>query len=120
MRGLDEDTDIHVVWRADIGSDAPPADGYLPDYQRDELCTVPVSQANEARELLNKGWFWRGKETGWSSIRETGVFPGMVIMLPTTVGGYSSEEGWTGKTSDGPNDIHYSGSLFLGHRNAVN
>ncbi|WP_448871759.1 type I-G CRISPR-associated helicase/endonuclease Cas3g [Desulfobulbus propionicus] len=106
VRGLDEDTDIHVVWRADIGSDAPPSDGYLPDYQREELCTVPISQVKEARELLNKGWFWRGKETGWSSVRETGVFPGMIIMLPTTVGGYSSEEGWTGKTSDEPNDIH--------------
>lgn len=106
VRGLDEDTDIHVLWRTEINSDAPPTNDYLPDFQREELCAVPISQARATRNLLYKGWFWCGKDTGWVSVRETDIFPGMTIMLPAVVGGYSQTEGWTGQDDHKPDDIH--------------
>ncbi len=109
VRGLDEDTDVHVLWRDTLNDSEPPADS--PDFQHDEICAVPISQAKAAAALLNKGWFYRGKEAGWASVRDTGVFPGMTIVLPTDAGGYSIQLGWTGNAAEKPADIHQSANL---------
>ncbi len=66
VRGLDDDTDLQVLWRenwlqrdGDEGTGEP---GFSPDFQRDELCPVPIGKAKAARDILAKGWLWRGKE----------------------------------------------------------
>jgi CRISPR-associated endonuclease/helicase Cas3 len=99
VRGLDSDTDVYVLWR----DRWPQHDGkldFFPDYQRDELCPVPIGKALAARHILEQGWLWRGKESGWISVRESGVAPGMTVLLPLSAGGYDNSIGWTGESED--------------------
>ena len=110
VRGLDEDADLQVLWR-DL---QPEQDGHpdpFPDYQRDELCPVPIGKARVARHLLDQGWIWRGKESGWISVRDSGLAPGMTILLPLSTGGYDAEIGWTGKPEDNRHRSHYRSEL---------
>ncbi len=104
VRGLDEDTDVHVLWREswlqEDGEDGTGKPGFTPDYQRDELCPVPIGRALQARDVLNQGWLWRGREAGWTSVRDTGIVPGMTILLPLYAGGYDEDAGWTGGRLD--------------------
>jgi CRISPR-associated endonuclease/helicase Cas3 len=108
VRGLDNDTDFQVCWREPWSEDdGPPT--FTPDYQRDELCSVPISKARDpkAREVLNRGWLWRGKESGWLSVRDAGIAPGMSILLPLSAGGYDNVSGWTGDKPDNKHSSHY-------------
>ena len=129
VRGIDPDSDIYVLWR-DWDSDGEGKPAFWPDYQREELCPVPIGKTKdgEARNILNKGWLWRGKDSGWISIRTLGdVAPGMSILLPTSAGGYHPETGWTGDPhhrpescyieSEGPSDDDMLSSLTHGWRN---
>lgn len=120
VRGLDEDTDIQVLWRDWSTSNRETTPPFWPDFQRDELCPVSIGKVKEARGLLNHGWLWRGKGNGgsdreWVSVASLGdVAPGMTILLPTSAGGYDERTGWTGKAdnkvtscyieNDGPTD----------------
>ncbi len=106
VRGLDEDTDIQVCWR-EAWSENDEAPDFLPGYQRDELCSVPVSKAKEARDVLNRGWIWRGKVSGWISVRDAGLAPGMTVLLPLSAGGYDDAAGWTGQKDDNKHASHY-------------
>ena len=106
VRGLDEDTDVQVLWR----DGWPERDGkpdFVPDFQRDELCSVPIGKASKARGILSHGWIWRGKESGWMSVRESGITPGMTILLPLSAGGYDESVGWTGEAKDNNHISHY-------------
>jgi CRISPR-associated endonuclease/helicase Cas3 len=106
VRGLDEDTDLQVLWR----DGWPESDGrpdFVPDFQREELCIVPIGKAFKARSVLDQGWIWRGKESGWMSVREAGIAPGMTILLPLSAGGYDVKSGWTGETTDNKHTSHY-------------
>ncbi|MBE2283335.1 MAG: DEAD/DEAH box helicase [Prosthecobacter sp.] len=100
VRGTDTDTDFQVLWREWDGS--KPDHNYQPDFQRQELCSVPFGKVKDARAILSKGWVWRGKEAGWISVRDSDVYPGMTILLPSTAGGYSVDAGWTGNEKDQP------------------
>jgi CRISPR-associated endonuclease/helicase Cas3 len=132
VRGLDEDTDIQVLWRDWSDSKEGSAPRFWPDYQRDELCSVSISKVKEARSILNQGWIWRGKGNGendqnWISIASLGdVAPGMTILLPTSAGGYDVQIGWTGRSesqvascyveNDGPTDDDTLSYLKTGWR----
>ncbi len=106
VRGLDDDTDLQVCWREPWSeNDGPPE--FVPDYQRDELCSVPIGKALKARDVLNRGWLWRGKESGWISVRDAGIAPGMTILLPLSAGGYDNAAGWTGNKDDKKHSSHY-------------
>jgi CRISPR-associated endonuclease/helicase Cas3 len=111
VRGLDDDTDLQVLWRdiwlqvdGEEGTDAP---GFTPDFQRNELCSVPIGKAFKARDILSQGWLWRGKEAGWVSMRDLQPAPGMAILLPLTTGGYNMATGWTGDKADNKHGSHY-------------
>ena len=106
VRGLDEDTDLQVCWREAWSEDDAPPD-FSPDYQRDELCSVPIGKALKAREVLNRGWLWRGKESGWISVRDAGLAPGMTILQPLSAGGYDNAAGWTGDKADNKHSSHH-------------
>ncbi len=106
VRGLDGDTDLQVCWReAWSENDRPPE--FVPEYQRDELCSVPIGKARKARDVLNRGWLWRGKESGWISVRDADIAPGMTILLPLSAGGYDNAAGWTGNKDDKKHSSHY-------------
>ena len=107
VRGLDDDTDLQVLWRDPWSEDDRKPD-FIPDFHRDELCSVPIGKAKDskAREVLNRGWLWRGKESGWMSIRESGIAPGMTILLPLSAGGYDVNAGWTGEQKDKNHPSH--------------
>jgi CRISPR-associated endonuclease/helicase Cas3 len=107
VRGLDEDTDLQVCWRESWPEKEDGTPDFSPDFQRDELCSVPISKALKSREVLNHGWIWRGKESGWLSVRDAGIAPGMTILLPLTAGGYDHAAGWTGDKTDKNHTSHY-------------
>ena len=112
VRGPDTDTDFQVLWRTRLGREEEwdglkPDFNFHPDFQRQELCSVSIGKEKDARAILNQGWVWRGKEAGWISVRDSGVYPGMTILLPSKAGGYSVESGWTGSEKDQPvSDIY--------------
>ena len=105
VRGLDNDTDLQVLWRDPWSEDDRKPD-FIPDFHRDELCSVPIGKAFKSRAVLDKGWLWRGKESGWMSVRESGIAPGMTILLPLSAGGYDVDAGWTGEQKDNKHPSH--------------
>ena len=105
VRGLDDDTDLQVLWRDPWSEDDRKPD-FIPDFHRDELCSVPIGKAFKSRAVLDKGWLWRGKESGWMSVRESGIAPGMTILLPLSAGGYDVDAGWTGEQKDKNHPSH--------------
>jgi CRISPR-associated endonuclease/helicase Cas3 len=112
VRGLDDDTDLQVLWRESWPQKKDEAEGtgepgFSPDFQRDELCPVPIGKALKSREVLNHGWLWRGKDSGWVSVRDAGLAPGMTILLPLSAGGYDNDAGWTGEKAHNEFLPHY-------------
>ena len=106
VRGLDVSADLQVCWREPWSTNDVQPDSF-PDYQRDELCPVSIREAKDARDILNHGWLWRGKESGWLSMRDIQPMPGMTILLPLTAGGYDNASGWTGDRADNKHTSHY-------------
>ena len=106
VRGLDDDTDLQVCWREVWSEDHGPPE-FVCNYQRDELCSVPIRTALKARDVLNRGWLWRGKDSGWISVRDAGIAPGMTILLPLSAGGYDKDAGWTGNKDNNKHSSHY-------------
>ena len=108
VRGMDDDTDLQVLWRDSWPRNARAGKpDFTPDFQRNELCSVPLRKARDAREILERGWLWRGKESGWISVRDAGIAPGMAILLRLSSGGYDNDAGWTGKATDNMHVSHY-------------
>ncbi len=112
VRGLDDDSDLQVLWRESWLQKNDEEEGtgeprFTPDFQRDEFCPVPIGKANKSREVLNHGWLWRGKESGWVSVRDAGFAPGMTILLPLEAGGYDTDAGWTGEKAHQNFTPHY-------------
>jgi CRISPR-associated endonuclease/helicase Cas3 len=93
VRGDDPETDVGVFWRqlADSGGTTD-----QPSPQRSELCSVP---ATAMKAFLKKdkveGFIWDHIDGEWRQIREPDreIHPGLTVLLPTRVGGYS-ELGW--------------------------
>jgi len=91
-----DDHDVHVFWR-DIPENFAPSLAE-PGPERDEFCAVPVG---DLRDWLNKkhrgrtAWRWDHLTRQWT--RLGAVFPGLVLMLRASDGGYNPDTGWTGK-----------------------
>lgn len=104
VRGMDEDTDVLVLWREWDGADkgAPPPFFY--DVQHDEICAVPIGKL-KAFANWHDGWLWLGKERGWVSAATQGVFPGATLLLPVSAGGYAADRGWTGLDGNRPESL---------------
>ena len=104
IRTSDADTDVQLAWR-DLGDDAPAREAPAP--QRDELCRVPVWQA----EKLLKGkraWRWDSLEGEWRKVER--FFPGLVIVAPRTAGGYDDTLGFTADPKSVPSIVSAFGS----------
>jgi len=110
VRGLDDDTDVYVLWREWEGND--PNTSFRGDIGRDELCSVPISRLKGKRGFPNwqKGWLWLRKERvsghgrrnqgDWVRAGSQGISPGATLLLPKSAGGYLAERGWTGNSDD--------------------
>jgi CRISPR-associated endonuclease/helicase Cas3 len=92
VRGDDPETDVQVFWR-ELGKDKVEQTGP----HRLELCNVPVGAIKAFLDKSDKqfGYNWDHLDEEWRLIRDPRreVRPGMTILLPTTVGGYS-DLGW--------------------------
>lgn len=88
---------VQVFWR-DLGESKPVEDE--PQPRREELCNVPI-QDLDLKKINNgnkkRAWRWDHLEGEWRSVEY--FFPGLVVMLDASVGGYTSEEGW-GKSKE--------------------
>ncbi len=86
-----DDTDAQVAWRA-LADDKPPAESD-PKPTRDELCRVPVHALND---FLKKqpAYAWDPLARKWLPVKR--VHPGMICILPASLGGYDDRLGWTG------------------------
>lgn len=110
VRGLDEDTDVLVLWREWEGADNGSPPPFFYDVQHDELCAVPISRlTGKERGFSNwrRGWLWLGKERGWVSAATQGLLPGATLLLPMNAGGYVADHGWTGLDSDKPESLFH-------------
>ncbi len=111
VRGLDEETDVYVLWREWKGGD--PNEHFDGDIGPDELCALPINRlTGKERGFPNwrEGWLWLGKrrrkQGGWVRAADKGIQPGATLLLPTSAGGYDRDRGWTGKDKDKPEDLY--------------
>jgi CRISPR-associated endonuclease/helicase Cas3 len=93
-----EDRDVSAFWRVIEGKPGTLRD--MPWPARDELCPVPVG---EMRTFLDKekkdGFILDFIKNEWRKLRPGDkVVPGMTVLLPSTVGGYTEASGWDGGT----------------------
>jgi CRISPR-associated endonuclease/helicase Cas3 len=104
VRGDDPDTDVQVFWR-DF-SDSP---GDQASPERRELCNVPFLQFRRFIEGKDgaDAFIWDHLEDKWVTLEPKQVRPGLAILLPADVGGYSLALGWdaTSKTKVNPVDL---------------
>lgn len=103
VRGIENETDIYVVWREWDG-DEPPF-GF--DIGRQEICRVPIWHVLGRRELgvaswnaVNQGFIWQGQERRWQRASRDNLLPGATLLLPVEAGGYADTLGWTGNSAD--------------------
>jgi CRISPR-associated endonuclease/helicase Cas3 len=92
VRGDDSDLDVQVFWR-DIPEGGPNRDE--PSPQRQELCGVPVTSFGRflAARKHAAGYIWDHLDEEWVKVDPKQLRPGMAILFPATVGGYS-DLGW--------------------------
>ncbi|MCK4269064.1 MAG: hypothetical protein KAW93_01140, partial [Methanogenium sp.] len=85
-----DDMDFSVFWR-DI-DESKISDESLP--HRDELCSVPV---NNIQDLVKKYKvrIWDHLDGNWKVVRNySEIYPGVLAMLDSKQGGYTSDKGW--------------------------
>lgn len=83
---------VQVFWR-DLGETKPAEDE--PQPRCEELCNVPIQDLDLKKINANnktRAWRWDHLEGEWRRVEY--CFPGLVVMLDSSVGGYSAEEGW--------------------------
>jgi len=86
IREVDEHH-VQVFWR-EVTQKAPPASDELGP-AREELCSVPLGEINLGKR---KAWRWDHLEKQWS--QPAALYPGLVLMLAASEGGYDKKSGW--------------------------
>jgi CRISPR-associated endonuclease/helicase Cas3 len=91
-----ENIDVHVYWR-DVGEEKPDVDISKPS--REELCPVLIENARKFFEKKT-GYIFDHLEKKWMTVGRgldhVQPRPGMMILIPSSEGGYYDEEGWIG------------------------
>ena len=86
-----ESLDASVFWR-DI-EETPGEDDAHP--RRDELCPVPVGELRSRLADDFRAWTWDFIDGRWRIARGAQIYPGAVVMLRASAGGYSPQVGWS-------------------------
>ena len=95
-------TDLLLYWQDLPKGQKPALQASIP--RRESLCSVPLTSfAHFLYRLAQDGihaWHWDLQQKAWRAIKNRRELKiGMVLLLPTWVGGYSKELGWTGVQS---------------------
>ena len=85
-----EEGDVQVAWRSLDGS-APAEDA--PALRADELCRVPFFELEKLLGKNNKSWRFDSLRRSWVEVNH--LFPGLVVVVDLSVGGYSDTLGFT-------------------------
>lgn len=91
---------VLVFWR-DFPDGNPPVANSSPS--QEELCPAPLEDIIDRIKKKKPVYQWDHLEKEWKKVLS--VFPGSVVLLPLPDGGYDSEIGWTGQTTDLPPPI---------------
>jgi CRISPR-associated endonuclease/helicase Cas3 len=103
VRATDE-RDVQVAWRA-LDGKAPEEDA--PALRADELCRVPFF---ELEKLLGQKKAWRFDALRRSWVEVDHLFPGLVVVVDLSVGGYSDSLGFTKDKCDVPTSREGAGA----------
>lgn len=96
-----DERDVQVFWR-EVEGKTPP-ETLQPS--REELCPVPFLKAQEwlyGKETgplkRKQAWCWDFLSGEWRSLRRTDIYPGRVILVSASSGGYLPERGFSMKS----------------------
>ena len=99
VRDGDRNSDVIIYWH-DFKK-TPHEDIYQPE--RDETVAVPVFDFQRfLTSQKSQAFLWDEEGEKWNRLFASEVVPGMTLLLPQSVGGYSAESGWTGHKNDKP------------------
>ena len=120
VRTIKQSLDVEVFWRhrpagaQDKKSPWPNEQGNEePRYERAELCSVTIGDLKEFMASGKAhGYAWSYPDDKWTRIRKADLFPGQVIMLAHTDGGYSDKRGWA---RDETNEVPVLDNSKQGH-----
>jgi CRISPR-associated endonuclease/helicase Cas3 len=94
-----DDKNVYVAWRdwTQVRAENPPED--MPEVRDEELCPVPIG---EIKAFLKRrtAWKWvlvseRGKDGAWEEQDAERMYPGLVLAVHASAGGYTRDYGWT-------------------------
>lgn len=103
VRANDE-RDVQVAWRA-LDNKAPAEDA--PALRADELCRVPFFELEKLLGKEKKAWRFDSLRRSWVEVDH--LFPGLVVVVDISVGGYSDTLGFTKDKRDVPTSREQAG-----------
>lgn len=103
VRATDE-RDVQVAWRA-LDEEAPAEDA--PALRADELCRVPFFELEKLLGKDKKAWRFDSLRRSWVEVDH--LFPGLVVVVDVSVGGYSDTLGFTRDNGDVPTSREQAG-----------
>jgi len=86
-----DDRDVQVFWRDLPLHAAPPADTLAPE--RDELCSAPLADVRTLA-AVHPLFRWDFLDGAWRRMAGNDIRPGMVLLIPTATGAYTTTLGW--------------------------
>jgi CRISPR-associated endonuclease/helicase Cas3 len=87
-----DDRDVSVFWR-DIPNGRPSKDTPAP--LKEELCQVPIGEFKDAlKNNFWESWVWDYYEGKWNNAGFSNITPNSLILIKSTSGGYTPENGW--------------------------
>lgn len=101
VRSKEKSRDVHVFWKA--------WNGTIPNYKagRDELCSVPIGDIKRGGRM----YIYDHMKERWERIKPPDLRPGQTILLHSSYGGYTSDDGWD------PNSTTSVTNLKSGNKN---
>jgi CRISPR-associated endonuclease/helicase Cas3 len=89
-----EDTDVRVFWRP-VEKERRTPEPSAPDAARDELCPAPIHGARDlVKRAGDRAWRWDALGKSWVTVKPADLYPGLVIWVDSTVGGYDPDLGF--------------------------
>jgi CRISPR-associated endonuclease/helicase Cas3 len=99
-----EERDVQVAWRT-LG-DKPSEDA--PALRADELCRVPFFELEKLLGKDKNAWRFDALKREWVEVDH--LFPGLVVVVDVSVGGYSDSLGFTKDKDDVPTSREQAGA----------